>query len=209
MCYDFVMRTTLSIFIILFSSFSVFAAEPVVGRNAAAQYFGAPARDVAQAGGPSDHYMAVHIGKLVNTDAWKWGSQAREKNAGSATIGVTYRVEEWHATDLAIRIDFNEYDIDGEKPQKLSFLPMIFFPEASAEFPLYFGAGAGPGIFFRQLSGESSLSLDYQMVVGIRFFDVFENIGFNLESGVKNHIQLTDDGQVNSSFIALGGVFTF
>lgn len=201
--------------LVIVASFQVLAdrafADPVVGREAATGYFKPVNNDENRSsGGSKDHYMALHIGKLVNADAWKWGNNKKTKDVGSATVGVTYRVKEWmDTTDFLIRIDFNEYDIDGEKPQKLSFLPMILFPEAASEFPLYFGAGLGMGVFFKQLDGESSLSIDYQMVVGIRFFDVFENVGLFLESGLKNHIQLTDDGQVNSSYISTGALFSF
>lgn len=187
----------------------LWAAEPIVGREAAAPYFRQQEPQQAYSS-PTSHYMTLHIGKLLNTDAWKWGEKKKESDAGSLSLGVTYRVKEWHnSADMAIRIDFNEYDIDGEKPQKLSFLPMIIFPDAASGFPLYFGAGLGLGIFLKQLSGEGSLALDYQLVVGIRFFDIFENVGFLLESGIKNHIQLTDEAQVNSNFVTVGSVFTF
>ncbi len=196
-----------SIFVVSFQAF----AQPVVGRDAAAGYMGKVNEDApVVSSGPRTHYMALHIGKLVNADSWKWGDDTKNKNVGSATVGVTYRVKEmWETTDMLIRIDLNEYDIDGEKPQKLSFIPIILFPEAASEFPLYFGAGIGLGVFFKQLDAESSLALDYQMIVGIRFFDVFENVGLFLESGIKNHVQLTDDGQVNASYIATGALFTF
>ncbi len=196
----------ISFFVVSFHAF----AEPVVGRDAAAGYMGRPQSDQVAPSGPRDHFMAVHIGKLVNADSWKWGDQTKNKDVGSATIGVTYRVKEWmDTTDFLIRIDLNEYDIDGEKPQKLSFIPMIVFPEAASEFPLYFGAGIGLGVFFKQLDAESAVALDYQMILGIRFFDVFESTGLFLESGIKNHVQLTDDGQVNASFISTGALFTF
>jgi hypothetical protein len=197
-----------SIFLVSFQAL----AEPVVGRGAATGYMGkAPvSEEKLSYVGSRNHYLALHLGKLVNAESWKWGKNSKSKNVGSATVGVTYRVKErMDTTDFLIRIDFNEYDIDGKKPQKLSFLPMILFPEASSEFPLYFGAGLGLGVFFKQLDAESSLALDYQLIVGIRFFDVFENVGLFLESGLKNHIQLTDDGQVNSSFISTGALFTF
>ncbi len=202
------------IFLIMISIFSVSFqafAQPVVGRDAAAGYMGKSSdEEVTSSRNRQDHYMALHIGKLVNADSWKWGDETKNRNVGSATVGVTYRVKEWmDTTDFLIRIDMNEYDVDGKKPQKLSFIPMILFPEAASEFPLYFGAGMGLGVFFKQLDGESSLALDYQMVVGIRFFDVFENVGFFLESGLKNHIQLTDDGQVNASYVATGALFSF
>lgn len=191
--------------LLIFNVGAVFA-EPVVGRDAAAPYF----TEQTPPNLGREHYMVLHLGKLINSTAWHWGSESKEKNVGSATVGVTYRVGEWKGlTDTAIRIDFNEYDIDNKKPQKLSLLGMILFPESASEFPLYFGFGAGPGIFFKQVGGEASLSLDYQMIVGMRFFDVFQNVGFSIESGLKNHIQIGDDGQVNSAFLAGGAVFTF
>lgn len=204
------MTQFLKLSLVLFLFYPLFAfADPVVGREAAAPYFGEESRP-ARVAGPRDHYMVLHIGKLVNSNAWNWGQKGRQKDVGAATIGVTYRIGEWKGlTDTLIRLDFNEYDIKGQKPQKLSFLPMIMFPDAISEFPLYFGAGLGPGVFFKQVGGEASITLDYQMVVGMRFFDVFESVGFSVESGLKNHIQLGDDGQLNSSFFALGAVFTF
>lgn len=196
-------------FVVFLLSPLMSSADPVVGREAAAPYFSEEARPERVAG-PRDHYMVLHIGKLVNSNAWNWGPSGRQKDVGAATIGVTYRIGEWKGlTDTLIRLDFNEFDIRGEKPQKLSFLPMIMFPDAASEFPLYFGAGVGPGVFFKQVGGEASITLDYQLVVGMRFFDVFESVGFSVESGLKNHIQLGDDGQLNSSFFALGAVFTF
>jgi hypothetical protein len=51
--------------------------------------------------------------------------------------------------------------------------------------------------------------LDYQLIAGARFFDVFENAGFFIESGLKNHLQLWDQGQFNGTFLSAGAVFTF
>lgn len=83
------------------------------------------------------------------------------------------------------------------------------FPDASSKFPLYFGVGAGLGVFVKQLSGESAMSLDYQVLAGARFFDLFNNAGFFLEAGLKNHMHMLSDGQFNGTFVAAGSVFTF
>jgi hypothetical protein len=83
------------------------------------------------------------------------------------------------------------------------------FPDASSKFPLYFGGGIGPGIFLNQIPDESSVSLDYQLFAGVRFFDVFRNTGFFVEAGLKDHFLLTSDGQFNGTYAALGLVFTF
>lgn len=205
--------------------------SPRVGRGAAAKYFEKRAPDVDDDGyqsaeiggggrgtsssssGPTDHYLALHYGKMMNSTSYEWGLDNKQTDVGDYTAGLTYRVGEWrNSMDLNLRVDFIQYKINGngeQKPLKMSILPLITFPDAASKFPLYFGFGLGPGIFFKQTDGEASISLDYQLVVGARFFDVFENAGFFIESGLKNHLQLWNSGQFNGTFLSAGAVFTF
>jgi len=198
---------------------AVFAQnKPRVGRAAAAKYFqaakgGSSAEDVMPERSPAssgDHYMMLGLGKAMSSSAWDWGGDGKENNVGGFGLGVTYRVGEWVSSmDLHIRIEYTEFDPRDQKASKLSFLPMITFPDATSRFPLYFGGGLGAGVFLRQADKESPLSFDYQLVVGARFFDVFENTGFFLETGLKNHLLLTSSGQYNSTFFSAGAVITF
>ena len=196
---------------------------PRVGRSAAQKYMGphnAPSessqestssRSVGNQIGQDDHYLAVHFGGFISDKAYNWGNRDRENDVGDATIGVTYRVGEWrNSMDLAVRVDYTGYGLaGGGAPSKLSFLPLITFPDASSRFPLYFGVGLGLGVFTHNVNSESALSLDYQLVAGARFFEVFNNMGFFLEAGIKNHVLILSDGQFNGTFIAAGPVFTF
>lgn len=194
-----------------------FAQEsaPRVGRSAAAKYFQPTDREPAQNGssgfsGPEDHYLAIHFGTYMGSQSYEWGKNGAEDKIGKNMFGVTYRVGEWYRSmDLALRIDYTEYDVAGERPTKLTIMPLITFPDAGSRFPLYFGAGIGPGVFFKQVDGKSALSLDYQLVAGARFFNVFENTGFFIETGLKNHLHLLSTGQMNGTFLAFGLVFTF
>ena len=125
-------------------------------------------------------------------------------------MGLTYRLGEWvNSMDLNFRVDFTEYSLLEGSASKLSFLPMITFPDVASKFPLYFGVGAGLGVFMHQLDGESSVAFEYQVIGGLRFFNVLPNTGFFLEGGLKNHILLLTDGQFNGPFVALGSVFLF
>lgn len=187
-------------------------ATPLVGRDvgkgAASEYF--QKRAPAEAPAPSDHFLALHLGKITNGDAWEWGMNGRQSDMSGSTFGVTYRLEEWSKSmDMNLRVDFIEYDAAGEKPTKMSLMPLWIFPEASSKFPLYFGFGAGVGVFFKQIRDESSLSFDYQLIAGARFFNVYESTGFFIEAGLKNHIQLLTSGQFNGTFLSAGAVFTF
>lgn len=184
--------------------------QPRVGRAAAAKYFQSRGPSDDSYSGPRDHYLALHLGKFMNGQSWEWGQNGREDDTGGMSVGVTYRMDEWRGSmDFALRVDFNDYKIAGEKPLKMSIMPVIMFPDASSKFPLYFGAGAGLGVFFKNVDGESPLAFDYQLFMGARFFDILGNTGFFVETGMKNHLQLTSSGQFNGVFLTGGAVFTF
>ncbi|WP_413575346.1 hypothetical protein ACLVWU_13595 [Bdellovibrio sp. HCB290] len=194
------------------------AQQPVVGRDAAAKYFQKDTQDdttYVEGGGstnngPSDHYLALHYGRYMASQSYDWGKNGQEDDVGKNSFGVTYRVGEWYnSMDLALRMEYNDYEVGGENPSKISFLPVIMFPDASSRFPLYFGAGAGLGIFMKQTNSKSMLTLDYQLLAGARFFNVFESTGFFIEAGLRNSLFLLSSGQLNGTFLAAGLVFTF
>ena len=205
--------------IIILFSFNVFAAEdaPVVGRGespetetgkeAAGKYMKRSQRSQM---GSDDHYLTLHAGAFVSSTAYEWGSGGQQKDPGRSNFGVTYRMGEWiHTLDLLFRADFTFYDLPTEQPFKMTLIPLFVFPDSASRFPLYFGGGIGPGIFFKQTSGSSAVSLDYQLVAGARFFDLYQNMGVFIETGLKNHLHLLSSGQFNGVFVAIGGVFAF
>lgn len=197
------------------------SGTPEVGRKAAQKYMGphnAPQADSRSSGGggitqlgPDDHYLAIHFGGYVSDNGYRWGNYDKETNVGDGTIGLTYRIGEWkNSMDLAMRVDYSGYSLKGGgAPTKISFLPVITFPDAASRFPLYFGIGLGLGIFTHNVNSESALSVDYQLLLGARFFEVFGNMGFFVEAGMKNHFLILSDGQFNGTFVAAGPVFTF
>ncbi len=186
-----------------------------VGRRAAEKYMTPDVkeranRDVGAQMAPGDHYLAVHLGGYVSDNAYRWGSPDNQTDVGDATVGVTYRIGEWvNSMDLALRLDYSAFGLRDGTAGKLSFSPIVTFPDASSRFPLYLGAGLGLGIFTKQISGESALAFDYTLVLGARFFEVVGNTGFFLEAGIKNSLFLLSDGQFNGTFVAVGPVFTF
>ncbi len=198
------------------------SAKPTHGREAARDYFkkrdqqrsaakpsGATAGRAPASGASSEHFMALHLGLFLNDDSYAWG-KTHQTSVGQFNLGVTYRVGEWsNSMDFLFRAEFQAYKLMEGRANKLSVVPLIVFPDSKSQFPIYFGAGIGPGVFFKQLKREASLSLDYQVIVGARFFELVDNMGFMIETGVKNHLLLTSDGQFNSIFVAIGWVFEF
>lgn len=189
--------------------------EVETGRGAAQKYFqrrqsqpraSSPRRSPAQAG---DRYLSLHVGTFFDENSYSWGRSSQE-DIGKFNAGVTYRIGQWvNSMDLLFRADYNAYELNEGRASKLSLLPLITFPDASSRFPLYFGGGAGLGVFFKQIPGEESLSFDYQLVAGARFFDLLEGFGVMVETGMKNHVLLLSDGQFNGVFFSIGGVFNF
>lgn len=181
-----------------------------VGRQAAAEYFqnnSTTGRSGGSSGG--DNFMMIDYGAFTKSEAYQWPLTGPKKSVAKSTYGITYFLSEWNSLDLNLRADFNEFLINQERLVKISFLPLITFPRIETRFPIYFGMGAGLGVFFKQIDSESNLSFDYQLVTGVRMMDVLNGMGFFVEYGLKNHLHLLSDGQLNATAVTGGAVFSF
>jgi hypothetical protein len=178
---------------------------PEVGRQAAQKFFtktNTPAPSTAR-------ILSLHAGGYINSKSYDWGTSGVKERTGYQTLGVTYKIGEWaRAMDLSMRIDYLQYAFINKNPIKLSVLPMFTFPDAASNFPLYFGGGLGAGVFLTQLERESNLSLDYQLIFGLRLQDIWGHSGFFIESGIKDHVHLLSDGQFTGQFLVAGAVFS-
>jgi hypothetical protein len=161
--------------------------------------------------GPQDHYLALHLGGFLSSDAYQWsGADPHSTNPGRLNAGLTYKMGPLgRLADWAWRADLAGYEFSDGRALQVSVLPMLMFPEADSRFPLYFGMGLGLGILPTQLQSKSFLALDYQLIGGVRFFNVLGNAGFFAETGLKNSVFLLSDGQFNGWSLAVGTLFTF
>lgn len=188
-------------------------AATATGKEKAGEYFQdrkkpAP-RATSSAGGAAPRYLALHAGGFFNGDGYKWGN-GDQGGIAKVNAGLDYRLGEWvNSADLALRVDFTTYSLDEGSARKLSLGAIVTFPDVNSNFPLYFGAGLGAGFFVKQIRGESALALDYSLLGGVRFLNVFDQVGFMVETGIKNHLHLFSDGQFNGIFINVGTVFAF
>ncbi len=223
----------LSLFIMMTITLQLLASQslanaPKVGRRAAAKYFQAngttPDSNFDQptpsyqprtpsnieAVSAEERYLTFGLSNYMSSESYNWGPSGKEEKVGKWGVDMTYRISEYNnLLDEAVRVSYTEYEPDGKRASKMSFLYALTLPDAGSKFPLYFGFAIGPGIFFKQLENESPLALDYQLYAGLRLFNVFENTGFYVEAGLKNHLQLTSDGQLNGTYISAGAIFTF
>ena len=191
-------------------------AAPGSGKGKAQQYFQSRKKDGPGTSGAADlgaapHFLAIHVGGFFQDQSYRWGNNDKDGNSGRFNGGVTYRMGEWVSSmDLSLRAEYTSYGFTSEDyANKLSISPVITFPDANSQFPLYFGGGAGVGLFTHQIKDKSPVSFDWQVFGGVRFLNVFERIGFMVEAGLKNHVLLFSEGQFNGVFINFGSVFMF
>lgn len=191
---------------------------PIVGRKAAERYLrNSKPADAASAATyergaerSTDDVLFLSLGSMLNSVAYQWSGVTKTDDPGRLSYGVTYFFGEWSKFDVAFRADFNEYRLlDHQRALKLSLLPLFLFPQVHKRFPLYFGLGVGPGVYFQQVNRESPLAFDYQLLVGARFSEVFDRFGFFLELAMKNHLNIGSEGQFNGTALTAGTVFHF
>jgi opacity protein-like surface antigen len=163
----------------------------------------------AEDGGPAPRYLDVHIGGFFDSQGYKWG-HGDQNHIGKFNAGIDYRLGEWvNSADFLLRVDFTSYSLDEGNARKLSVNAIVTFPDANSRFPLYFGAGIGPGFFIKQIPDQSVLALDYSILAGARFLNVIERLGFMVETGIKNHIHAFSYGQYNGIYVNVGTVWLF
>ncbi len=154
-------------------------------------------------------FLALHIGTFFSDQGYEWGA-SNQSDIGGLNAGVDYRLGEWvNSMDLFMRIDYTSFKLNEGYARKLSVSALVTFPDSNSRFPLYFGAGLGPGFFIKQLENESALALDYSLFGGFRLLDVIEGLGLMAEVGLKNHLHLLSDGQFNGVYFNIGTVFAF
>jgi hypothetical protein len=188
------------------------AKDQPTGKGAAQKFFKKSSSDSSfKETSDKEHYLMVGLGSFIDSKAYKWGPYDRVNDPGEFNAGVTYRMGEWtNSMDFMMRVEYQTFDVNANQdPKKFSILPLIIFPDARSGFPLYFGAGIGLGVFMDQPNDESSLSLDYQLVLGGRMLNVIDTTGFFVETGLKNHFHLLTSGQFDGVFFTFGSVFTF
>jgi len=210
-------------FVVSFLSLNVYAGSgaPKVGRAAAAKYFqnnpeigtryiSSEPSDGSGSGFSGNRYMTFGVNAFTKSDAFSWGGSTKETEVGKWGIDMNYRLSQYNnLLDYSLRVSYQEYEPANQKANKLIFMYAATLPDAESRFPLYFGGAVGAGVFLTQLPDESPVTLDYSLYLGMRMFNVFESTGFYLEGGLKNHLQLTSNGQLNGTYVSAGAVFTF
>ena len=191
----------------LFLSFQGQAVE-VVGTDVSDSYFRSRARSHASSANLA-HFIGIHFGTFIKDEALDW-SETREKNRGKSLFGTTYRLGELgRLVDMSLRFNYTNYNLTKKSPRQFSLSPLFLIPSTRSQFPLYLGAGLGLGAIFSQVDSKSFLALNYHLLTGLRFFNVFGSVGTFLEAGYTGHVHLISNGEFHGFYILVGLLFTF
>ncbi len=156
-----------------------------------------------------DRYLMLGFGTFLNDKEWSWGA-AHQDNVGSMMFDVTYRINEFaNSFDLWFRAQYLTYNLTGGSAGQLAMMPIIAFPNARSGFPMYFGGGLGPGIFLKQINSSGDLGLNYVVLAGARFPNLFGSGGLYMEVGYQGLVNLLSVGQQQGVYLSAGGVFLF
>lgn len=124
--------------------------------------------------------------------------------------GISYKWDNFgNFGDAIFKIKFSSFKIDKKSVFKNSLLLGVSFPDIDSGFPFYFGVGLGGSLFFNQVYSESIISVDYQTYVGLRFINIYQNLGSFIEWGLDNHFFLLSSGQYDNIYFAVGLSFVF
>lgn len=88
--------------------------------------------------------------------------------------------------------------------------PLILFPEQQTRFPLYLGLGLGLGFSpFYLVEGRSPFSLQAPFLFGLRFFNLYHNLGAGGEISLKVHYPFHEAEVLVSGISRLYLIFNF
>lgn len=103
-----------------------------------------------------------------------------------------------------VQVDYLTY---GEDEKKISLLGGLIYPRIQTRFPLYIKGHLGLGYFTGDSFGRETLSIDYNLYTGVRFFS--GSMLFNIEVGSKNYTKLLRSAYLNSFVLSSGMSIVF
>ena len=92
----------------------------------------------------------------------------------------------------------------------LEITPRISVPEVRTTFPVYVGIGTGFGFYPRYIVQKiPSFSVNCQLFAGLRFLDLYHNLGFSAELNLRMHYPFSELEIYLEALGQLGLVFRF
>ena len=133
------------------------------------------------------------------------------KPFSSFVFGFNQKVKEIpHLGDVNLQVAIFSAKLEQQRAVLLEITPRISIPEVRTTFPLYIGLGAGFGFYPRNIVKKiPSLSLNSQFFIGLRFLDLYHNLGFSAELNLKIHSPFSELEIYLETLAQLGLIFRF
>lgn len=133
------------------------------------------------------------------------------KPFSSTIIGFNQHVTELSQIfDLSLQMAVFVAQMENQRASLVEITPRITTPTIRTSFPLYIGMGAGLGFYpwfvVRKLP---LLSFNTQIFIGLRFFDLYHNLGISTEFNLRIHVPLNELTIYIESMGQLGLIFRF
>ena len=93
--------------------------------------------------------------------------------------------------DIQFRVSALSSLLDEDRLFSLELTPLLTVPEAPIRFPVYLSLGLGAGVYpMFLIEAKKAFSFHGVFLVGLRFFDLYQNLGLALELNLKAHYPL-------------------
>ena len=133
------------------------------------------------------------------------------KPFSSFVLGFNRRLKEIpQLGDLNLQAAVISSQMATHRAVLLEITPRLTIPEIRTAFPLYVGAGLGLGFYPRYIIREQPfLSVNSQFFIGLRFFDLYYNLGFSAELNLKIHSPFSESEIYLETLGRMGLIFRF
>lgn len=140
--------------------------------------------------------------------------ESREKSfdAFSAVMfGFNQRIREIaYLGDLNLQVAMFSSKLATRRATLLEVSPRISIPEVQTAFPLYIGLGLGLGFYPRYIIKKlPPFSVNNQFFIGLRFFEIYHNLGFSAEINLRMHYLFSELEIYLETFAQMGLILNF
>jgi len=126
-------------------------------------------------------------------------------------LGFNQKIKEIpNLGDLNLQVAIISAEMENKRDFLLEVTPRITIPETYRSFPLYIGVGAGVGFYPKAIIHKKpSLSLNGQFFIGLRFLDLYHNLGLSAELNMRVHFPVKELNIYLESLSQVGLIFKF
>lgn len=125
----------------------------------------------------------------------KEGDEKALSSFSSFSFGFNQQIKELsHFGDIGLQAEvFFSREGKGKQDVILEFTPRISIPEVQTAFPVYIGVGWGLGFYpFYILKKKPFFSMSWQFFSGLRFLEIYHNIGLTAELNLRLHFPFNE-----------------